>query len=218
MLGASRPGKYTPLHYAACRGFLDVVSLLIDHGADVNATNKWHWTPLHLAAADGHTEVVIELAKRGADIRARTIHTNLPLDEATGSHHWKTASVLKHLMGPDWYQWARKSYHDDPGGEYTYDRIETATDDEVALFWQNTVRAAVGPEKFAAMFDGVEDPASALGIELDPSVRREVGWVDSEGEYHVPWEDEEAQETSSTAAEDDSTLDRQSAEPSDFLV
>ena len=42
------------------------------------------------------------LARRGADLLARTVHTNLPLDEATGSHHWKTASVLKHLMGPNW--------------------------------------------------------------------------------------------------------------------
>jgi hypothetical protein len=36
-----------------------------------------------------------------------TTDTNLPLDEATGSHHWRTASLLKHLMGPDWFKWAR---------------------------------------------------------------------------------------------------------------
>lgn len=215
----SRPGKYTPLHFAASRGFLDVVSLLIDHGANVNASNKWLWTPMHLAAAEGHTGVVIELAKRGADIKARTVHTNLPLDEATGSHHWKTASVLKRLMGPDWYRWARKSYHDNPGGEYVYDRIETVTDDEVALFWQNTVRAAVGPKKFGEMFDG-EDPMSALRIELDPSVRQEVGWVDSDGEYHAPWEDADAdaEELSSSAAEDDSSAFGKSTPPSDLLV
>lgn len=51
--------------------------------------------------------MVQELAARGADILARTHNINLALDEATGSNHWKTASVLKHLMGPDWYKWAR---------------------------------------------------------------------------------------------------------------
>jgi hypothetical protein len=195
-----------------------VVSLLIDHGADVNATNKFLWTPLHVAAAEGHTEVVRELARRGADILARTIHTNLPLDEATGSHHWKTASVLKHLMGPDWYQWARKSYHDDPGGEYTYDRIETMTDDELALFWQNTVRAAVGPEKFAEMFDGVKDPMSAMSVEIDPSLRKQVGWVDSAGEYHAPWEDQDEDPELSSMPAEDSALEGQPAEPSDLIV
>ena len=47
-------------------------------------------------------QVVKLLARCGADLLARTINTNLPLDEATGSHEWKTASLLKHLMGPDW--------------------------------------------------------------------------------------------------------------------
>ena len=58
----------------------------------------------------GEKQMVQELATRGADILARTCNTNLALDEATGSHHWKTASVLKHLMGPSWYNWARYSF------------------------------------------------------------------------------------------------------------
>ena len=33
----------------------------------------------------------------------------------------------------------RKSYHEAPGDSYTYDRIETATDDEIALYWQSMV-------------------------------------------------------------------------------
>jgi hypothetical protein len=54
------------------------------------------------ARAISDFQVVKLLARRGADLLARTINTNLPLDEATGSHEWKTASLLKHLMGPDW--------------------------------------------------------------------------------------------------------------------
>ena len=37
------------------------------------------------------------------------------------------------------YSFARKSYHEDPAGQYTYDRMETMTDDEIALYWQSTV-------------------------------------------------------------------------------
>ena len=54
------------------------------------------------ARAISDLQVVKLLARCGADVLARTINTNLPLDEATGSHEWQTASLLKHLMGPDW--------------------------------------------------------------------------------------------------------------------
>lgn len=47
---------------------------------------------------------------------------------------------LKRLMGPDWYSYARKSYHEDPRGEYVYDRMETVTDDELAIYWQSLHR------------------------------------------------------------------------------
>ena len=42
-----------------------------------------------------------------ASARVQTLHTNLPLDEATGMQHWKTAAALKRAMGPDWYSYAR---------------------------------------------------------------------------------------------------------------
>jgi len=36
---------YTPLHFAALRGFTESVNLLLSKGANVNAKNKWDWTP-----------------------------------------------------------------------------------------------------------------------------------------------------------------------------
>src|SRR5947207_4014133 len=53
----------TPLHCAAWKGHSEVVALLLDHGADVNARNhNDHWgdTPLH-AAAHGNQRAVAEL-------------------------------------------------------------------------------------------------------------------------------------------------------------
>ena len=43
----------TPLHYAAfnSHGTREVVRLLVDRGADVEARTQESWTPLHLAAA-----------------------------------------------------------------------------------------------------------------------------------------------------------------------
>ena len=39
---------WTPLHKAAYDGFADVVHLLLDYGADVNAKKQDHWTALHV--------------------------------------------------------------------------------------------------------------------------------------------------------------------------
>jgi ankyrin repeat protein len=52
---------------AACQGFPNVVSQLLDAGADVNARNGVGFTPLHEAAEAGHTEVVSLLLRRGAN-------------------------------------------------------------------------------------------------------------------------------------------------------
>eukprot|EP00602_Paraphysomonas_sp_CaronLab_P008502 CAMPEP_0185027260 /NCGR_PEP_ID=MMETSP1103-20130426/12068_1 /TAXON_ID=36769 /ORGANISM="Paraphysomonas bandaiensis, Strain Caron Lab Isolate" /LENGTH=503 /DNA_ID=CAMNT_0027561161 /DNA_START=336 /DNA_END=1847 /DNA_ORIENTATION=- len=45
----------TPLHEAITSNSLDVISLLLDHGADQTITDDRGWTPLHLACA--HNEV-----------------------------------------------------------------------------------------------------------------------------------------------------------------
>ena len=46
---------YTPLHYAAQRGYLEVVRLLlVENGADVDRTNKYGRTPLDCATRHGH--------------------------------------------------------------------------------------------------------------------------------------------------------------------
>ncbi|MEM7263031.1 MAG: protein kinase, partial [Planctomycetota bacterium] len=46
----------TPLSAAARKGYDDVVSLLIEHGADVNLQGRDGWTALHHAAYFGHTD------------------------------------------------------------------------------------------------------------------------------------------------------------------
>ncbi|KAF5561659.1 ankyrin protein [Fusarium phyllophilum] len=61
--------EYTSLGIAATTGRLDIVSMLLDHGADPNMRNGQHNSsaPLHIAANKGHRSIVTELLKRGAD-------------------------------------------------------------------------------------------------------------------------------------------------------
>ena len=75
----SKEIKSTPLHFAAHRGYLNIVTLLLDAGADVNAKegNYSQSTPLHWAATGGHLEVVKLLVEHGAKLDLRDNWNNL---------------------------------------------------------------------------------------------------------------------------------------------
>lgn len=46
---------FTPLHFAADQGRKEMIDLLIEHNANVEAmTDQGYWTPLHVAATKGH--------------------------------------------------------------------------------------------------------------------------------------------------------------------
>ncbi len=62
---------YTPLHAAAGMGRLDNVEVLLNNGADVNATNDDGETPMHYAASEGRTDIVQALIAAGADKEAK---------------------------------------------------------------------------------------------------------------------------------------------------
>ncbi|XP_047105181.1 uncharacterized protein LOC124770907 isoform X2 [Schistocerca piceifrons] len=57
----------TALHYAACRGDVEVARLLVGAGAAVDARDDCGWTPLHFAAYNRHAEVAAGLLVAGAD-------------------------------------------------------------------------------------------------------------------------------------------------------
>ncbi len=69
----------TLLHYAANRGYLEVVALLLKKGADINALDKAGRTPLHEAMAYRRYDVVRFLVANGADMSLRNKDGETPL-------------------------------------------------------------------------------------------------------------------------------------------
>ena len=51
--------KYTPLHFAAEAGYVEITEVLVNSNADVDAKNNDEWTPLHVAAEKNYTNIKI---------------------------------------------------------------------------------------------------------------------------------------------------------------
>lgn len=61
---------FTPLHYAVRFGYMEIVRLLLAHGADPNTTCRFGLTPSHLARCGRRKEEIIDLLRQhgGADV------------------------------------------------------------------------------------------------------------------------------------------------------
>jgi ankyrin repeat protein len=93
----ARGGKQdTPIHVAACAGHVNIISLLIKHGADMEA--RWRsgndGTPLHRAAWRGRLELGQCLLDHGAYINARDRGHDTPLIHALLARHVEFARML----------------------------------------------------------------------------------------------------------------------------
>ncbi|MBX3323918.1 MAG: ankyrin repeat domain-containing protein [Phycisphaeraceae bacterium] len=86
--------RLTPLHNAALASRADVVRLLIDSGADVNAGSHSNWTALHVASERGAEDVVRLLLKAGASPTVQTKNGTSPLMEACRESETGIARIL----------------------------------------------------------------------------------------------------------------------------
>ena len=92
---------------------LETVTLLVEHGTDVNAFNANGQTVLHNAAGRGMNSVIEYVAKKGAKLDRRDKQGRTPLDIALGAGsggrrqgrpaaaptvNEKTAGLLRDLM------------------------------------------------------------------------------------------------------------------------
>ena len=79
---------------------MDMVSLLLQHGAKVNARDSEGGVALHTAAALGKTRIARKLILAGGDVNVRDVRGNTPLHVSAGSGH---LGVVRLLLdnGPD---------------------------------------------------------------------------------------------------------------------
>jgi ankyrin repeat protein len=88
-----------PLVLAAWRGRLGVVTLLIERGANINATGAWGCTALHTAAEQGNEEVVALLLDKGAQANSRDQRGRTPLMPACCWGHLGLVKMLVQHIG-----------------------------------------------------------------------------------------------------------------------
>lgn len=75
-------------------GNIKMVKLLIQEGANIEATSKYGNTPLICAAHHGETEIVELLLKYGANIEAKGKHGNTAILAAAHKNHEDTVKFL----------------------------------------------------------------------------------------------------------------------------
>ena len=86
----------TPLHVAAKWGKGNMVGLLLDKGANLEAKTRDGLTPLHCAARSGHENVVDAMLQRGAPISAKTKNGLASLHMASQGDHVDASRILLH--------------------------------------------------------------------------------------------------------------------------
>lgn len=86
---------FSPLHWACFAGRYNIVDMLLNRGARINATNMGDDTALHLAASHGHVDCVNLLLKNNADVNALNEHGNTPLHYAC---FWGYADIAELLI------------------------------------------------------------------------------------------------------------------------
>lgn len=88
----------TPLHCATWKGQQEVVALLLESGADVNAHNAnehWGTTPLHAAAHANQAAIAQMLIDHGADVNAKDRGERTPMFHTTFHKAKAVAKVLE---------------------------------------------------------------------------------------------------------------------------
>ena len=86
----------SPLHEAARGGHVEILLLLLDHGAVVSAQNTSLTTPLHLAALMGRGAVLLLLLDHGADASSKDNFGGTALHSAALAGQRETARLLLH--------------------------------------------------------------------------------------------------------------------------
>jgi ankyrin repeat protein len=85
-----------PIHHAARNGDTEVVRLLIEHGADVNARNTRGHTVLYCAGGHGHLDTLQLLLNEGADRAAQDALLEFLAQYPDDCHYTSITEALRH--------------------------------------------------------------------------------------------------------------------------
>ncbi|MEJ2719445.1 MAG: ankyrin repeat domain-containing protein [Deltaproteobacteria bacterium] len=94
MQASDKKYRMTPLMWACHKNHPEVVKVLLDRGADVNARYGNPQTPLMKAAREGNLEIVRLLLKHGAEVNAKSDIGDTPLHLAAWKGHLDVAKLL----------------------------------------------------------------------------------------------------------------------------
>ncbi len=92
--GINHPG-WTPLHYCASEGHVEICRFLIEHGATVDAPSPNGTSPLMMATRQGHIEVVKLLLALSANTSLRNDSDGTALSWALKAGHITIADLLR---------------------------------------------------------------------------------------------------------------------------
>lgn len=92
---SANPMNNMPLHAAAAGRHFDMVKLLVEYGAPVNAVQHGGWSALHAAAQNGDAAMAEFLLANGAAPQLRADNQQLPMDLALSKGSQAVVDLLE---------------------------------------------------------------------------------------------------------------------------
>ncbi|WP_422450588.1 MULTISPECIES: ankyrin repeat domain-containing protein [unclassified Endozoicomonas] len=102
------PDERCPLHFAAAKGFLNVIKILLDKGADITAGSR---TPLHFAVEHGQHDSIRLLLDRGANIDAQASWLPKVFRVETTIHHFFNIGRMRERTDKSTVRYGEREFH-----------------------------------------------------------------------------------------------------------
>ncbi|UKZ69000.1 uncharacterized protein TrAtP1_010018 [Trichoderma atroviride] len=86
---------------AAQENYIEIINLLLEHGANINAEEKDGATALYIASQEGHVQVIQKLLDEGAKSSATRVSRSRPIHQAARYGHLEAVKLLLKLDPDD---------------------------------------------------------------------------------------------------------------------